>query len=74
MKSKGRNQGFQCIKCGRKARKKIIQETPRKIKQELYLPIPSAHRHLTRPRQRIGISNRNIQFDNSVSWFRIFKN
>ena len=74
MKSKGRNQGFQCIKCGRKARKKIIQETPREIKQELYLPIPSAHRHLTRPRQRIGISNTHIRFDNSIPWLHNFKN
>ncbi len=74
MKSKGKNQGFQCVKCGKKAKSKIIEEIQRKIKKQTYLPIASAHRHLTRPRQRIGISNRNIQFDNSVSWFRIFKN
>lgn len=74
MKSKGKNQGFQCKKCGKKAKSKIVEEIPRKIKKELYLPIASAHRHLTRPRQRIGIFNKNIRFDDSVPWFRIFKN
>jgi len=74
MKSKGKNQGFQCVKCGKKAKSKKVEEIQRKIKKQTYLPIASAHRHLTRPRQRIGISNRNIRFDNSVSWFRIFKN
>ena len=74
MKSKGKNQGFQCVKCGKKAKSKQIEEIPRKIKKQLYLPTPSAHRHLTRPIQRIGISNKNIRFDDSVSWFRIFKN
>ena len=74
MKSKGKNQGFQCVKCGKKAKSKQIKEIPRKIKKQLYLPAPSAHRHLTRPIQRIGISNKSITFDNSVPWFRIFKN
>ena len=74
MKSKGKNQGFQCVKCGKKVKSKKIEVVQRKIKKQTYLPIVSAHRHLTRPRQRIGILNRNIQFDDSVSWFRIFKN
>jgi tRNA(Ile2)-agmatinylcytidine synthase len=74
MKSKGKNQGFQCVKCGKKAKSKKVEEIRRKIKRQTYLPIASAHRHLTRPRQRIGILNKDIQFDNSVSWFRIFKN
>lgn len=74
MKSKGKNQGFQCVKCGKKAKSKQIEEIPRKIKKQLYLPTPSAHRHLTRPIQRIGISNKNIRFDDSVPWFRVFKN
>ena len=74
MKSKGTKQGFQCIKCGKKAKSKHVEEIPRKIKKQMYLPIPSAHRHLTRPIQRIGISNKNIQFDNSLPWFRVFKN
>lgn len=74
MKSKGQNQGFQCVKCGKKSNKKILQKIPRKIKKQLYLPVISAHRHLTRPKQRFGITNRNIRFDNSIPWFQIFKN
>ena len=74
MKSKGKNQGFQCIKCGKKAKFKKEKMIPRKIKKQTYIPVPSAHRHLTRPLQRIGISNKNIKFDDSVSWFRVFKN
>ena len=74
MKSKGKNQGFQCVRCGKRARKKTVEEISRKLKKQLYLPIPSAHRHLTRPMQRMGISNKNIRFDNSAPWFRVFEN
>lgn len=74
MKSKGKNQGFQCVRCGKKAKSKQVKEIPRKINKQMYLPVPSAHRHLTRPIQRIGISNRNIRFDDSAPWFKIFKN
>ena len=72
MKSKGKNQGFQCIRCKKKSSKKIIIETPRKIKKQLYLPRLSAHRHLTRPMQRLGVSNKLTKFDESVSWFCIY--
>jgi len=74
MKSKGQNQGYQCVKCGKKSNKKTLQQIQRKIKKQIYLPIPSAHRHLTRPKQRFGVINRNIPFDNSIPWFHIFKN
>jgi len=74
MKSKGRNQGFQCIICGKKEKTKSIKHIPRKIRKQLYLPIISAHRHLTRPKQRIGIINKKIIFDNTIPWFHIFKN
>lgn len=74
MKSKGKNQGFQCKRCGKKAKSKAAEEIPRKIKKQIYLPIPSAHRHLTRPKQRFGVLNKNIKFDDTVPWFRIFKN
>lgn len=69
MKSKGKNQGFECVKCGKKAAKKTIQIIPRKIKKQLYIPQSSAHRHLTRPQQRIGFVNKNTIFDNSSQWF-----
>ncbi|HJU14220.1 MAG TPA: tRNA(Ile)(2)-agmatinylcytidine synthase [Candidatus Nitrosotalea sp.] len=68
MKSKGRGQGFKCVKCGRVSDGKTSEEVPRKIKEQLYLPIVSAHRHLTRPMQRISRFNKKIVFDDS-NWF-----
>ena len=74
MKSKGRNQSFQCIKCGSKHSKKEILEIPRNIEKRLYIPITTAHRHLTRPAQRIGKINKNSKFDESSSWFCVYEN
>jgi len=74
MKSKGRDQSFECIKCGKKSNKKSSKEIPRQIKKKLYLPMVSAHRHLTRPKQRIGITNKETQFDNSIRWFHHYRN
>jgi tRNA(Ile2)-agmatinylcytidine synthase len=73
MKSKGVDQGFQCIKCGAKASKKIIIKNTRKIKNQLYLPQVSAHRHLSRPQQRIGTINKSTKFDSSLSWFCVYE-
>ena len=55
MSSEGRNQGFQCKKCGFKSsaleRKK--ERMPRSLESgKLYLPDMKAHRHLTKPIQR----------------------
>ena len=72
MKSKGANQGFQCIRCGKKSLKKISTEISRNIKKQLYLPNISAHRHLSRPLQRIGTVNRSSKFDKSISWFCVY--
>jgi tRNA(Ile2)-agmatinylcytidine synthase len=74
MKSKGQNQGFQCTRCGKKHSKKIPIEISRKIKKQLYLPKMSAHRHLTRPLQRIGTINKATKFDKSLSWFYVYRN
>jgi tRNA(Ile2)-agmatinylcytidine synthase len=74
MKSKGKSQGFQCIKCGKKASKKIIRQVPRKILPKLYIPAVSAHRHLTRPLQRINHFNKTQKFDNSIVWCKNYKN
>jgi tRNA(Ile2)-agmatinylcytidine synthase len=74
MKSKGQNQGFQCTRCGKKDSKKIPVEISRKIKKQLYLPKISAHRHLTRPLQRIGTTNKATKFDKSLSWFYVYRN
>lgn len=74
MKSKGKNQGFQCIRCGKKALSKTTNEIPRKIQKKLYVPKMSAHRHLTRPLQRIGKINKSTKFDESQSWFCVYRN
>ena len=73
MKSKGQNQGFQCIRCGKKESQKVTIEIPREIKKQLYLPKISAHRHLSRPLQRIGRINKNTKFDDSLSWFHMYE-
>jgi tRNA(Ile2)-agmatinylcytidine synthase len=72
MKSKGRNQGFQCIKCGKVSKIKIILDIPRKVKKQLYIPDISAHRHLSRPKTRLGRVNRESKFDESFSWFSVY--
>jgi tRNA(Ile2)-agmatinylcytidine synthase len=74
MKSKGKNQGFQCISCGKKSSKKAPVEISRKIKKQLYLPKMSAHRHLTRPKQRLGKINKASKFNQSLSWFCVYRN
>ena len=73
MKSKGKNQGFQCIRCGKKEMSKITTEISRKIKKQLYVPKTSAHRHLTRPLQRMGRINKSTKFDKSLSWFCVYR-
>ena len=72
MKSKGSKQGFECIKCGSKSSSKITSEIPRKIQCKLYLPVMSAHRHLTRPYQRIKKRNKQARFDTSTPWFCVY--
>lgn len=71
MKSKGKNQDFECIKCGSTAKHKTLEDIPREIEKRLYVPILSAHRHLTRPMQRIGKSNKKMKFSDSQKWFCI---
>lgn len=74
MKSKGRNQAYQCIKCGLKSSSLEILKIPRKIEEKLYIPKISAHRHLTRPEQRFGIINKNSKFNESSSWYGVYRN
>ncbi len=74
MKSKGQNQGFECARCGKKAVKKMIVQIPRQIKKQLYVPVTSAHRHLTRPYQRFGVINKNSKFDDTKPWFSEYDN
>jgi len=68
MKSKGKSQGFSCARCGTRAAKKATKRISRNLKEGQYVPVVSAHRHLTRPAQRLGKPNK-IRFDGSVPWF-----
>ena len=72
MKSKGNRQGFECFRCGNKSFSKSSLEIPRKIQCKLYLPAISAHRHLTRPYQRLKKRNKSEIFDTSLEWLNIF--
>jgi len=72
MKSKGYKQGFCCVKCGNRSTSKSTLEIPRKIQCKLYLPSISAHRHLTRPYQRIKKRNKDARFNTSIPWVHIF--
>jgi len=72
MKSKGNKQGFECVKCGNRSVSKSTLEIPRKIQCKLYIPSVSAHRHLTRPYQRIKKRNKDIQFNDSTPWMHVF--
>ena len=72
MKSKGSKQGFECTKCGNRSHAKSTSEIPRKIQCKLYLPVMSAHRHLTRPYQRTRKRNKIVPFDTSLPWIHVF--
>ena len=74
MKSKGKNQDYECIKCKKTFHSKTSEIVKRNIKKTLYIPISSAHRHLTRPRERLGIRNNKDDFKKSIPWFLVFKN
>lgn len=56
MTSAGKNKGFKCKKCGLKLKEaeKTTLKISRNITEKLYLPPPRAHRHLTRPLERIN--------------------
>ncbi|HSA97743.1 MAG TPA: DNA-binding protein, partial [Candidatus Nitrosotenuis sp.] len=72
MKSKGQGQGFECVKCGRKSPKKETRQVSRQIKKQIYIPQMSAHRHLTRPQQRLGITNKESRFDKQFQWVSVY--
>lgn len=71
MKSKGRGQGFECVRCKARAPRKMREPAPPAVQKGLYLPDLSAHRHLTRPLQRIGRVNRP-RFEASAPWFCVY--
>jgi tRNA(Ile2)-agmatinylcytidine synthase len=53
MKSKGKNQGFKCKKCGIKSPKPLFKKVKRKISLGFYEVPVCARRHLSKPLKRI---------------------
>ena len=72
MKSEGVHQGFKCIKCGKTANEKISKLIPRQIKVGLYIPTTSAHRHLTRPKERLLKRNLPKRLSKNIQWINTF--
>lgn len=74
LKSDGRDKGYKCERCGIKERtaQKISIEIPREIKEGLYIPVPKAHRHLTKPPQRYGREKEMYNTSLNTSWFATF--
>ena len=52
MKSKGKNQGFKCKKCGKSEDKPIFREEKRRLNPGLYEVPVCARRHLSKPLKR----------------------
>lgn len=67
LKSAGKNKGFKCQKCSAvyREKKQIEKELPRKISIKEYLPPIIAHRHLTKPFERMNRNNKNKQIGKS---------
>lgn len=72
MKSRGRCQGYGCRRCGSEAPSKVASQVPRHIQAGLYVPVPAAQRHLTRPLSRMGRRS-CAAFDGRIPWFRAYE-
>jgi len=72
MKSKGKNQGFQCVKCKKTSLHKTHQSITRSLKKQIYMPDVSAHRHLTKPVQRMKQKPKSEKFKPNSSWITNF--
>ena len=72
MKSKGKNQGFQCIKCKKTSTRKNRQFITRSLKEQIYIPDISAHRHLTKPVQRMKQKSKPEKFNPNSLWINNF--
>ena len=72
MKSKGKNQGFQCKICKRTSNLKTQQIISRSLEKIIYIPEVSAHRHLTKPLQRITQKSKPELFNQNSSWIKNF--
>ena len=72
MKSKGKNQGFQCVRCKKTSHHKNRQFITRSVKEQIYIPDVSAHRHLTKPVQRMKQKPKSEKFNPNSSWITNF--
>ena len=72
MKSKGKNQGFQCVRCKKISDHKNRQFITRSVKEQIYIPDVSAHRHLTKPVQRMKQKPKSEKFNPNSSWITNF--
>lgn len=72
LKSYGRNQGYRCKGCGIKERdgRKTREAIPRGIKVGLYVPLPKAQRHLTKPLCRYGMEKYECDHFSNTNWYR----
>jgi len=71
LKSDGKGKGYKCEICGYKERnaQKVAVELPRDIKEGLYVPVPKAHRHLTKPLRRYGMEKRKYDQVLNSHWY-----
>lgn len=71
LKSDGKGKGYKCEICGYKERnaQKVTVEIARDIKEGLYVPVPKAHRHLTKPVQRYGMEKRRYDAVLNSNWY-----
>ncbi len=71
LKSDGKGKGYKCEICGLKERntQKIAVELARDIKEGLYVPVPKAHRHLTKPLQRCGMEKKRYDQVLNSHWY-----
>jgi len=62
LKSKGKNKGWSCKKCGSKylnIKKNVVTES-REISSKLYIASPRSQRHLSKPFQRYGLEKKEF--------------
>ncbi len=71
LKSAGFNKGYKCESCGVRERtiQKISTEISRDVKEGLYIPLPKAQRHLTKPIQRYGIEKYGWEWVLKPNWY-----
>ncbi len=71
LKSDGKGKGYKCEVCGYRERnaQKVAVELARDIKEGLYIPVPKAHRHLTKPLQRYGMEKKEYEQVLNPHWY-----